>query len=236
MMINNKKLFRLFLLRFVGNMIFSFSLALILKTFALPAYFEVKFFVDENLLKRKYFVVQEKVVDSAGEDGIYDASPQSQLSSFFKIGIDEKMTPVDTDYGIVIPRIAANSRIIANVDPKNEDLYLDALQNGVAHAEGTAMPGQGENVFLFAHSTDYVWNLGLYNAVFYLLYKLEKGDEVNVFYNGKRHIYIVSEKKIVNPDDVQYLINTRGRESLTLQTCWPPGTTAKRLLVFAEPK
>ncbi|PJC82271.1 hypothetical protein CO007_00285, partial [Candidatus Roizmanbacteria bacterium CG_4_8_14_3_um_filter_36_10] len=89
------------------------------------------------------------------------------------------------------------------------------------------------HIFLFAHSTDYFWNVGNYNAVFYLLNKLEKNEEVNLFYQGTRYVYRVIGKEIVDPSQVQYLTRKTNREFLTLQTCWPPGTTLKRLLVFA---
>ena len=65
----------------------------------------------------------------------------------------------------------------------NENIYLDALNQGVAHTLGTAFPGEGGHIFLFAHSTDYFWRVGTYNAVFYLLSKLESNDEINLFYN-----------------------------------------------------
>ncbi|MEK7177733.1 MAG: sortase, partial [Patescibacteria group bacterium] len=68
---------------------------------------------------------------------------------------------------------------------------------------------------------------------FYLLYKLEKNDEVNIFYQGQRYVYRVIGQEIVDPSQVQYLTRKTNREFLTLQTCWPPGTTLKRLLIFA---
>jgi len=40
-------------------------------------------------------------------------------------------------------------------------------------------------------------------------------------------------KEIVDPTRVEFLTRKSNREFLTLQTCWPPGTTLKRLLVFA---
>jgi sortase A len=66
--------------------------------------------------------------------------------------------------------------------------------------------------------------------------KLEKGDEVNIFYKGQRFVYKVIDKKIVDPEQVEYLTRKTNKEFLTLQTCWPPGTTLKRLLVFAVRK
>lgn len=143
----------------------------------------------------------------------------------------ELIVPEDPNFSLVIPKIGANARVVANVDPGTEEKYLEALKYGIAHAEGTAFPGEGSHVFLFAHSTDYIWNIGSYNAVFYLLYKLEIGDEMNMFYKGQRYVYEVNEKTIIDPDNVQYLTRKTNVETLTLQTCWPPGTTLRRLIV-----
>lgn len=145
------------------------------------------------------------------------------------------LTPVDTNFSIVIPKISANTRIIPNVSTSDYKEYMQALAIGVAHAKGTVFPGMKGNVFLFAHSTDNFWDVGRYNAVFYLLKELEVGDEINIFFGGKRFVYKVYDTKIVQADEVQYLTAKPEGQTLTLQTCWPPGTTLKRLLVFAEP-
>jgi sortase A len=71
--------------------------------------------------------------------------------------------------------------------------------------------------------------------VFYLLYKLEIDDEIDVYYKGVRYKYRVTGKEIVDPSQTQYLTRKTDTEFLTLQTCWPPGTIAKRMLIFAEP-
>src|SRR5258708_24771562 len=94
------------------------------------------------------------------------------------------------------------------------------------------------NIYLFAHSTDNFWDVGRYNAVFYLLQDLIPGDDVIVFFENVRHDYIVTGSKIVDPTEVSYLSNSQqsNQENLIMQTCWPPGTTWKRLLVFAKPK
>jgi len=61
---------------------------------------------------------------------------------------------------------------------------------------------------------------------------------VVIFYQNKRYNYIVTGSKIVSPMDVSYLVNSQNqdKQQLILQTCWPPGTTLQRLLVFASPK
>jgi len=144
-----------------------------------------------------------------------------------------ELEPPNTDFSIVIPKIGAVAPVIANTDPINPENYLSALRRGVAHAAGTAFPGEFGNTYIFAHSTDTFYNVGAYNAVFYLLGKLEEGDEIKVFYQDKEYIYIVQEKKVVSPEAVKYLGDFGGK-TLTLQTCYPPGTTLKRLIVIAE--
>ena len=148
----------------------------------------------------------------------------------------EFLEPVSSKFGIIIPKIGANAPIAPNIDAGNPDIYLEALKKGVAHAAGTVFPGVTGNIFLFAHSTDDFWNVGRYNAIFYLLKELERGDEVDVFLNGKRHIYRVTNKLIVDPTEIEYLTRQTNYEQLTLQTCWPPGTTFKRLIVLAVPE
>ena len=51
----------------------------------------------------------------------------------------------------------------------NKNEFLPVLRKGIAHAKGTALPNETNgNVYLFAHSTDSLLNVGRYNAVFTL--------------------------------------------------------------------
>jgi LPXTG-site transpeptidase (sortase) family protein len=105
----------------------------------------------------------------------------------------------------------------------------------VAHAKGTGLPGEGKNIFIFAHSTADFFEANRYNAVFYLLSKMENGDEIYLFYKNQKYRYKVSDKKTVKADEAKYLDKDAG-DQLTLMTCWPPGTTMKRLIVIASPE
>lgn len=145
-----------------------------------------------------------------------------------------KLTPPNTDFSVVIPKIAAVAPIVDNVDSQDPKSYLPALMRGVAHAKGTSYPGEVGNTYLFAHSTDTFFNVSRYNAVFYLLGKLQKGDEVDVFYKGKEIKYKVSDIRVVAANDVSYLGKIKNTNTLTLQTCYPPGTTLERLVVTAD--
>ncbi len=215
--------FKVLVLRTIGNFLILSSIFMIAKTFYLPAKEEIRYFV-ERQIKKEYYISAKKVKPEEAK---------GLLARAFNIKKVEFLTPEDPDFSIIIPKIGANAKILANVDSADENTYLPALQKGVAHALGTAFPGESGHIFLFAHSTDYFWNVGTYNAIFYLLHKLEIGDEVNLIYKGQRFLYRIIGKTVVNPSEVEYLTRKTEKEFLTLQTCWPPGTTLKRLLIFA---
>jgi sortase A len=146
----------------------------------------------------------------------------------------KQVTPVDTDFGIMIPRIQANAKVIKDVDPFISTEYQVALTRGVAHAKGSSLPGQPGNIFLFSHSAVDFLNATKYNSIFYLLTKLEKDDSIKLIYEEKEYDYSVIAKSIVNSDDIEYLtLEPTKEETLTLMTCWPPGTSLKRLIVQA---
>jgi len=214
----NKEYFKVLSLRTLGNFLILSSLLMIIRTFYVPVREEIRYDLDQ--LNNKKYVSIKSITKGA-------------LIKQFQSQQVEVLIPEDPNFSIIIPKVAANAKITPNIDPADSDVYLAALKKGVAHALGTAFPGEGGHIFLFAHSTDYFWNVSTYNAVFYLLYKLDKGDEIDLFYKGQRYVYKVIKKSIVEPSQVQYLTSKSNRELLTLQTCWPPGTTLQRLLVFA---
>lgn len=141
----------------------------------------------------------------------------------------------DTRFYIYIPKIKAKAPIVANVNAGVEETFKEALKHGVAHSEGTSVPGKG-STYLFAHSTDSPFTFQRYNAIFYQLHTInpEDQDEIYVFHNDKLYKYRVSEKHIVDASDTSWLAEN-GENRLVLQTCWPPGTSWKRLIVVATP-
>ncbi|MFA5137031.1 MAG: sortase [Patescibacteria group bacterium] len=225
-----REYFKVLILRTIGNFLILSSLFMIGKTFYQPVSQEVRYFI-ERQAKKEYVVASDKKEEAFHLQK--SNQPKGALSSLLNVKSVEVLVPEDAEFSVVIPKIGANARVIAGVDASDEKAYLEALKKGVAHAAGTAFPGEGGHVFLFAHSTDYFWNVGTYNAIFYLLHKLEIQDEINIFHKGQRYVYRVVEKTVVDPSQVEYLTRKTDKEFITLQTCWPPGTTLKRLLIFA---
>jgi len=91
------------------------------------------------------------------------------------------LSPVDRNFGLVIPKIGLNNKVFTEVDMGDEDNYKEFLSEGAAHALGSSFPGQKGTVYIFAHSADFSLTSWDVNPIFSLLGKLEMGDEVDIF-------------------------------------------------------
>lgn len=153
-----------------------------------------------------------------------------------KVGFE--ITPYENR--LIIPKIGKNIPLVdimpsANFDFDHmENIFMQELEKGVVRYPGSALPGEQGNSFIFGHSSNYPWMKGNYNDIFALLDDLEYGDEIIVYYNQKKFVYVIREKKVVTPGDVKALNRDPNAHELSLMTCWPVGTTLKRMLVFAE--
>jgi sortase A len=145
-----------------------------------------------------------------------------------------KTVPDFTDFHLLIPSLNISVPIIADVDGSDKDAYFKALEKGVAHYKNTAKPGENGNIFIFGHSSFYAWKPGEYKDIFKNLDDLNIGDEIVIWWQSKKYNYKVSKKDMVDPDDTRYVQPTDS-EQLTVMTCWPPGTTSKRLIIVGEP-
>lgn len=222
-------------MRSIGNFLMLFAIFGVFATFGPALKEEVRFRIGEVR------GIRHRVADvhPRGEE-----KPRGGESLFASLtsSKEQVLIPKDTNFSILIPKIGANAKVFPNVDPSDEDAFLPLLQEGVAHARGTVLPGMKGNIYLFAHSVDTFWNVGRYNAVFYLLKDLTSQDDVVVFFENRRYNYKVVESKVLEASDVSYLVKSHPsagsgqEEQLILQTCWPPGTTWKRLVIIAGPK
>jgi LPXTG-site transpeptidase (sortase) family protein len=232
-----KEIIRFLILRTIGNFLVLFTIFGFIATFGPALYYEASWRIAQA---RGISYRLASDIEASKETELGRLAAPSAPSLFREVLSNTKeqiLVPPDTEFSIVIPKIGASQRIQANVDFTNEEEYLNVLQSAIAHAKGTAYPGVNGTTFLFAHSADNFWNIGRYNAVFYLLKDLEPGDDVHLFFRGKRYNYEVYEKRIAEASEIEHLDANLGQgEKIVLQTCWPPGTAWKRLLVFAKPK
>ncbi len=146
------------------------------------------------------------------------------------------LSPNDYEFELIIPKIGVRTQVLTNVNATNEKEYNEVLKDKAAHAVGSSLPDEDGAIYVFGHSTNSIFNLNFFNPVFYSLKKLDKGDRVVLVYKGKVYSYQVDNQKIINPNDVSEIENLNLKEKeLILQTCWPPGTAWKRLLVITYP-
>ncbi len=148
-------------------------------------------------------------------------------------------TPTDiSDFGLDIKKISVWSPIISNVDEVDETAYLKALEGGVALSKSLAKnPTENGSMFLFGHSRYYKNKAGDYKEVFEELNKLSAGNEFSVFYKKKIYNYQVTDSKEVAKDDFSIRDATPDNpndKTITIMTCWPPGTTEYRWIIFAK--
>jgi LPXTG-site transpeptidase (sortase) family protein len=231
---------KLLILRSIGNFLLLFALFGVGATFGPTIYQEVLFRIG-NFRGVTYAVEPTIKPETAPEVGfgelIESQQPEKSFTTVLAGSTEQVLRAKDPAFSLLIPKIGANAKVIPNVDATNEQEFLKALQTGIAHARGSVFPGIVGNTYLFAHSTDTWWHVGRYNAVFYLLKELKPGDEIVVFFENRRYNYTVAESRISDPSEVSLLVNRPTNEQqLILQTCWPPGTTWKRLFVIAKPK
>ncbi len=154
--------------------------------------------------------------------------------------IDIQVAP--TDNRLVVPKLGKSVPLVnmstESIQGENwselEKQIQDGLRKGVVHYPGTAKPGQYGNVFMTGHSSYYPWDSGKFKDVFATLSKLDVGDRYYVYYDQKKYAYQITEKKEVQPNNVNVLSQPVDKKISTLMTCTPVGTTLRRLIITAE--
>jgi sortase A len=120
---------------------------------------------------------------------------------------------------IVIPKLKVDAPIVNNVT-------WEDLKKGVGHLPGSAYPGERGNLYLAAHND-------IYGEIFRYLDKLEPGDEYFIYGGEQKFRYVVKEKRIIDPTDVEVMWPTT-EPVATLQTCYPYLVDSHRLVVIGE--
>lgn len=174
-----------------------------------------------------------------GRNSLSSSTTEKNKISFFGhlLWLDKQnlSVPLDWDFALMIPKIGVNTIVSSNIDPYKQEEYNEVLKSSVAHAKGTSFPNQVGTTYIFGHSSNFLWDTVRQPPIFYLLKNLEKEDQIIVFYKGEKVVYRVVEKKITNPEEIPDFVSQTSERLLVLQTCWPPGTSWKRLFVLAKP-
>lgn len=140
-------------------------------------------------------------------------------------------------FTLEIPKLGVKAPIVLenSLDP---NLIFNRLEDGVVHYAGTPLPGEAGVSIILGHSSAYPWYKGHYGSVFALLIKLRPGDEIFVSDGSRLLKYRVSQSLVFNPfasrDARLAALGESDRSAMVLVSCWPVGTTYKRIAVRAE--
>jgi sortase A len=120
---------------------------------------------------------------------------------------------------IQIPAIDVDARVLEGDD-------WETLQRGAGHQIGSANPGERGNCVISAHND-------IFGEIFRDLPDLNLGDEIKVHTASRVYRYVVTQKRIIEPTEVEVLEPTSS-PVLTLVSCYPYGIDTHRIVVVAE--
>ena len=122
---------------------------------------------------------------------------------------------------IKIPAIGVDTVVV-------EGTSASALRAGAGHYPSTPLPCESGNVAIAGHRTTY-------GKPFNQLDRLKSGDVIILETPiGSCTYEITVEPRIILPTDLSVVANDLTRKMLTLTTCHPKGSAAKRLYVQAQ--
>lgn len=143
---------------------------------------------------------------------------------------------VSADPRLIIPKINVDVPVLYDVGYDHAS-QMKAMESGVAHFAipgANSHPGEIGNTVLSGHSSNDLFDRGEYKFIFAQLDKLSVGDTIYANYQSKRYAYVITQKEVVKPTEVNKLIYPTTKPVMTLITCTPLGTALNRLLVTAE--
>jgi len=140
----------------------------------------------------------------------------AQAASAIPLKVEQSVNPPTR---IVIPKIKVDAPVVGGVT-------WEDLKKGVGHLPGSANPGERGNLYLAAHND-------IFGEIFRYLEKLEVGDEYFIYAGEQEFRYVVAEKRIIEPTEVDVMLPATEPVS-TLQTCYPYLIDTHRLVVIGE--
>jgi sortase A len=125
---------------------------------------------------------------------------------------------------LIIPAIGVDAQV------HEGESATEVLKKGLWRRPHTSTPDKGGNTVIVAHR--FLYTSG--TNTFYHLPKIRIGDQVSLWWKGKLHSYTVTETMTVDSDHAEIEAESTSPQ-LTLYTCTPLWTSAKRFVVVAKP-
>ena len=161
------------------------------------------------------------VPDEGGNTGFNESEIPEHLRNLVNVSATS-VPMIDTGESLIrisIPSINVDAPIV------NGDNWED-LKTGVGLNGSSSRPGEPGNVILSGHND-------IFGEVFRNLDQLKTGDKVLLLTEKNAYTYTVTDTKIVSPNQVDVLDQTKDR-TLTLISCYPYLVDTQRFVVTAK--
>jgi len=157
-----------------------------------------------------------------GRSGLAAASSDQVLAALPRAAVRWRHTSKrgDAIARIRIPTLGLHRIVVDGTDH-------ESLKRGPGRYLDSAMPGEGQLVYIAGHRTTY-------GAPFSRIDRLRKGDRVVLELPYATFEYAVTGSRVV-PASKTSVLESKGREQLVLQACHPRFFATHRLLVYANP-
>ncbi|MFZ4815236.1 MAG: sortase [Phototrophicaceae bacterium] len=163
------------------------------------------------------------------EEGITPTLNLDEIPEHLRFAVaDQVLRPVlqrppataETALRLTIPRLNIDQSIVQGSD-------WEALKQGVGQILNGHDPTDVDgNVALTAHND-------IYGELFRHLDQLQVGDQFQIQTRTQVYLYQVTETQVVEPTDV-HVLNSVGRPTATLISCYPYRVDTQRIVVFAD--
>lgn len=120
---------------------------------------------------------------------------------------------------LIVPRLGLRAMVVYGTD-------TESLKKGPGLHPPTAFPGQGHLIYVAGHRTTY-------GAPFSDIDELKPGDPVTFEVPYGTFRYVVTGHRIVRADQLEVL-QSRGKEEIALQACWPRFFATHRYIAYAK--
>ena len=187
---------------------------------------------EQELLENKFIVSSENLAELRSKNLSVDVSLSNleQTDEFQEsfISIATKTLTNEAAKAEFLPDVVGRLTILsANINHYVVfGATLNKLEYGPGYILGTSLPGTGGNFAIAGHRTTY-------GAPFGNLDETEVGDSILFQTNTNQYEYVITEVKIVSPEDT-YVLGNFGDDRITLSTCHPKFSARQRLVVVGE--
>jgi len=151
--------------------------------------------------------------------------------------VERKAPVISNPLPSVLPKLSSvtlpqqNTLFIPSLGMQ-EQIYegkgIETVNKGVWRRPNTSTPPEQSNTVLVGHRFTYAGH-----SVFYNLDKVNVGDELGIYWQGKMYTYKVNAIKVVEPTEIS-VESPSDSPKLTLYTCTPLWSAKQRLVIEAD--